>query len=184
MNRPVHHGVSAARANRRFALPMLIALASLACGGAPSESDHSASAGTTQGGSSSGGSSGATQGAAAGSAGSAASAGTATAGSAGAGSPGGAANAGAGGSAAGAANAGAAGNASGRVCGAQTCGANQYCRAPCSGTGFGGTQSLGDPTCAALPAACNGVGTCECICGSFSLQFCTPGAFEVQCGCP
>jgi hypothetical protein len=74
--------------------------------------------------------------------------------------------------------AGAAGSSSGVVCGGATCAPNQYCRAPC--TGFGG--AFGNPSCADLPAACSGVPSCMCICGSTSL-FCTPGAHEVQCGC-
>lgn len=82
---------------------------------------------------------------------------------------------------------GVAGSAGGPACGDQTCGANQYCRAPCSGTGFGGSAGFGGSqargSCAVLPAVCNGVPSCECICGP-TKGFCTPGAVEVQCGCP
>jgi hypothetical protein len=39
------------------------------------------------------------------------------------------------------------------------------------------------PSCAPLPAGCNGTPSCDCICGSSSSFFCTPGAAQVQCGC-
>ena len=88
----------------------------------------------------------------------------------------GAGGAGAGGAGAGMAGAGAAGGSV--VCGGATCAPNQYCRAAC--TGFGG--AVGKASCTDLPAACIGVASCMCICGSTS-HFCTPGALEVQCGC-
>ena len=73
---------------------------------------------------------------------------------------------------------GGAAGASGVACGKVMCGPEQYCRAPCSGIG----GAVGDPSCAALPPACEGVANCSCICGPTSL-FCTPGALWVQCGC-
>jgi len=79
----------------------------------------------------------------------------------------------------GGAGAGAGGSVGGLTCGQATCGPNQYCRAAC--TGFGGAQP-GNPSCADMPAACNGVSGCACICG-VTASFCTPGAHEVQCGC-
>ena len=84
---------------------------------------------------------------------------------------------------------GTAGAAGGVACGEQTCSATQYCRAPCSGTGTGGTgadQPL--PNCFPLPGLCNGTPTCDCICGSGGL-FCPTGSDTlprtavVQCGC-
>ena len=96
---------------------------------------------------------------------------------------------------AGAAGAGAAGAVSGIGCGGATCGPNEYCRAPCSGTGFGfgGTTGLPMsqpmPACFPLPAACNGTPTCDCICGLGSTQWCSTGSKPitsgpaVQCGC-
>lgn len=172
------HAGFVTRSDRRFALAVLVALSAFDCGGIPSDATSFSSAGTAEGGGSAGGASGESHGGGGGSAGSVASAGAATA--AGAGGAGG--KAGAAGSAGAAANSGAAGTAGGQSCGDRTCGANQYCRAPCSGTSLGGGQSLGDPTCAALPPTCNGVASCECICGSVGF-FCTPGAFVVQCGC-
>lgn len=74
--------------------------------------------------------------------------------------------------------AGGTGGTGGVRCGDVSCAPNQYCRAPC--TGFGG--AMGEPRCADLPAACDGVQSCTCICGVTS-HFCTPGAAEVQCGC-
>jgi len=86
---------------------------------------------------------------------------------------------------AGATNAGAAGSGhaagaagTGVVCDGVTCAVNQYCRAPCSGTG----GTVGNASCADLPAVCSGVPSCSCICGITS-SFCKPGAPEVQCGC-
>lgn len=73
---------------------------------------------------------------------------------------------------------GGAAGASGVVCGKTTCGPDQYCRAPCSGVGL----PMGDPSCSALPVACEGVPSCSCICGP-TAHFCTPGAPSVQCGC-
>jgi hypothetical protein len=157
------------RADRHVVLALLGALSAVACGGTPSDTSGSAAAGTS--GSAAAGASGASQGGAGGSSGSAASGGTAIAGGAG----------GIAGSASAAGSSGAAGSAGGQTCGDQTCGANQYCRAPCSGTGFGGSEARG--TCAVLPPACDGVPSCECICGP-TKGFCTPGAVEVQCGCP
>ena len=92
----------------------------------------------------------------------------------------------------GAAAAGAAGAPSGVGCGAATCGANEYCRAPCSGIGFGfgGTAGIAEPmpSCSPLPAACNGTPTCDCICGVGSSFGCSTGSKPlssgaVQCGC-
>jgi hypothetical protein len=171
MGRALNRAGTAMRAHRHLALAVLVTLSSLDCGGTPSDANSSASAGTTQGGSSAAGTSGASHAGSGGNSGSVASGGTASAGD----------TAGEAGEAGDAAAAGAAGSGS-RACGEQTCGANQYCRAPCSGTGFGGGQSLGPATCGVLPPACNGVPSCDCICGSGS-SFCTPGAFEVQCGC-
>jgi hypothetical protein len=100
------------------------------------------------------------------------------------------------GGAAGATSGGAAGAASGFGCGGATCGPNEYCRAPCSGTGFGfgGTTGLPMtqpmPSCYPLPAACNGTPTCDCICGFGSTFWCSTGSQPitsgpaVQCGCP
>jgi hypothetical protein len=70
----------------------------------------------------------------------------------------------------------------GGACGAMTCADDEYCEAPCSGIGFQPDDALPPPRCMPLPAACNGVGTCECICGE-TAGFCTPGSAEVQCGC-
>lgn len=158
-----------ARAERRAVLAILTTLSAVACGDTPSDTAAAAAAGTSgQAGSSAAGAFGASQGGAGGSAGSVASAG----------------QGGAGGSAG---SAGAAGSTGGAACGDQTCGANQYCRAPCNGTGFGGSPSFGGGqargSCAVLPAACQGLPSCECICGP-TKGFCTPGAVEVQCGCP
>lgn len=165
-------------AARRLALAILLALSAFDCGGTANDGDSSSSAGASKGGTSAGGASGANHGGFAGSSGSAASGGVAPA----------AGTGGAGGSAGAAANAGAAGRAGaaasggGQACGDETCGENQYCRAPCNGTSLGGSQSLGGPTCAVLPAFCKETPTCECICGGFTF-FCTPGAFVIQCGC-
>ena len=63
-------------------------------------------------------------------------------------------------------------------CGEVTCGTNQYCRASCNGTA--GFTSTAPPSCWELPPACNGVATCECVCGGTSF-FCTGTPF--QCGC-
>lgn len=78
--------------------------------------------------------------------------------------------------------AGAAGHAV--SCGDETCGADQYCKAACSGTSLldAGPPPVLKPSCAPLPAACNGTPSCDCICGPGS-TFCTPGAKQVQCGC-
>jgi hypothetical protein len=120
--------------------------------------------------------------------------GGATSGGAAGAASGGAAGAASGG-AAGAASGGAAGAASGVGCGGATCGPNEYCRAPCSGTGFGfgGTTGLPMtppmPFCYPLPAACNGTPTCDCICGLGSTFWCSTGSQPitsgpaVQCGC-
>lgn len=163
------------------------------CGGTDAPPEGGASAGQSTGGtqagdagSAAGGSSGA---------GDVAHAGSASGGEAGTPHVGGAAGAGTGG-AAGAGAAGAGGTANGLGCGA-TCGPNAYCRAPCSGTGFGfgGTTGLPMtpplPSCAPLPAACNGTPTCDCICGpalGYS-TWCGTGSKPitsgpaVQCGC-
>lgn len=85
------------------------------------------------------------------------------------------------GGASGAAGAGAPGSAGGTACGTATCGPNQYCRAACNGIG-GGPPPPDNPSCADMPAACDGVPSCACICG-VTASFCTPGATEVQCGC-
>ena len=169
------------------------------CGGTDGTSDPGepsagqSSGGTRAGdaGSVAGGSSGA---------GDVAHAGSASGGEAGTSHVGGAAGASAGGaagtSAGGAAGTSAGGAASGLGCGA-TCGPNEYCRAPCSGTGFGfgGTTGLPMtpplPGCAPQPAACNGTPTCDCICGpalGYS-TWCSTGSKPitsgpaVQCGC-
>ena len=183
MHRSLIQAATFTRIDRRFVLGLLVALSAFDCGGTASDINSSGSAGASQAGSSAAGTSGASPGGAGGSSGSVTSGGTAhTAGAGGAGGNAGAvSNAGAADRAI-AGGGGAAGGGSGQACGDQTCDANQYCRAPCSGTGLAGSQSLGPPSCAALPAACNGVPTCECICGSFTF-FCTPGAFQVQCGC-
>jgi hypothetical protein len=152
----------AGRTNGRVALVLLIAPHIFACAGSDGDGSRSASAGNAHGGSSAGGASGAGQGGASGSSGSPAGGGTS-------------------GSSASRASGGTSGSSGSQTCGDRTCGNNEYCRAPCSGTGLGGTQSLGDPTCTELPAGCNGVPTCDCICDS--VGFCTPGGFEVQCGC-
>jgi hypothetical protein len=81
--------------------------------------------------------------------------------------------------ASGSVSAGTAGSAGGTACGLATCGPNQYCRAACSGVGGPTPDS---PSCADMPAACNGVPSCACVCGT-TASFCTPGAHEVQCGC-
>jgi len=78
--------------------------------------------------------------------------------------------------------AGAGGARSGVRCGDETCSPNQYCRAPCNGVGFGGSQSTpGKPSCWELPVGCDGVPSCACICGSGN-TFCT-GTSQIQCGC-
>lgn len=152
------------RADWRLRVAILLALSAFHCGGTPSDTDSSGSAGTSHAGASAGGTSGASTGGSGGSSGGASSGGMVPA----------SGTSGAGGSSAGAAgNAGAAGSGGGQACGDQTCGANEYCRAPCNGAGLGGSQSLGNPTCAALPTGCNGVPSCECICGIVTL-FCTP----------
>jgi len=69
--------------------------------------------------------------------------------------------------------------AEGVSCGDTQCGPNQYCRAPCCGTGDCGPQQ---PTCAGLPDTCDGVASCDCICGPGSL-FCSDGGASYQCGC-
>lgn len=161
------------RAKWRGALAILAAASAFQCGGSPADTDQPSSAGAPQGGAA-GAASGASHG---GSGGTSAGTGTAAGASGAAGKAGAAGSAGAAGG-----GAGAGGTSSGQACGDQTCGANQYCRAPCSGTGIGGSQSLGKPSCWALPPSCNGVPSCECICGSVGF-FCTPGASEVQCGC-
>jgi hypothetical protein len=185
MHRSFAQAAIVTKTDRRLGLAILFALVAFDCGGTASDTNNPGSAGTSQAGGSAGGTSGAGHGGAGGSSGSVASGGTAhAAGASGAGGSAGAASSGAAGKAAAgsAGSGGAAGGASGQACGDQTCSANQYCRAPCSGTGLAGSQSLGNPICSSLPAACNGVPTCECICG-FLAFFCTPGAFEVQCGC-
>ena len=68
----------------------------------------------------------------------------------------------------------------GGACGAMTCADDEYCEAPCSGVGA--IPDDAEPRCVKLPQECNGVGTCECICGD-TMFFCTPGAPEVSCGC-
>lgn len=129
-----------------------------------------------------------------GGAGDVAHAGTASGGEAGTSHVGGAAGASAAGSAGMAGAAGAVGLVG---CGGKTCGANEYCRAACSGTniGIGGTSGLpmppAMPSCAPLPASCNGTPTCDCVCGP-ALGFATwcstgskpiaPGP-AIQCGC-
>jgi hypothetical protein len=162
----------ATRADQRLALALLVTLSAFACGGAAGDVDNPGSAGTSQAGSSAGGTSGSSSGGAGGSSGSVNSAGK-----------GAAAGAGGEGGSAGVAGNAAAGSGTGQACGDRTCGVNQYCRAPCSGTGFGGSQSLAKPHCDVLPTGCNGVPSCACICGETSF-FCSPGALEVQCGCP
>ncbi|MES1186972.1 MAG: hypothetical protein ABUL60_24370 [Myxococcales bacterium] len=160
------------------------------CGGTDATPDAGASAGHSTGGtqagdagSAAGGSSGA---------GDLAHAGSASSGEAGTSHVGGSAGTSAGGSA----GTSAGGAASGLGCGA-TCGPNEYCRAPCSGTGFGfgGTTGLPMtpplPGCAPLPAACNGTPTCDCICGPALgyATWCSTGSKPitsgpaVQCGC-
>lgn len=74
--------------------------------------------------------------------------------------------------------AGSGGAPSGVRCGDATCEPGQYCRAACSGIG----GDPGPPSCQVLPAECNGVATCECVCGETS-NFCEEGAPEIQCGC-
>jgi hypothetical protein len=104
----------------------------------------------------------------------------------GAGGSSGASAGGSGGEGAGGSSGGSAGNSSGGMtgrgvsCGGKTCGENQYCRAACCATP--GCVS-GGPRCDDLPAACDGVPSCQCICGSGSGFFCKEGAPEVQCGC-
>lgn len=157
-------------------LAWLAAASTTNCGGTSGDGSAPATAGTGQAGSAAAGASGASQGGAGGTA-SGASGGVAIAGGAG----------GSGGSVHAAGSSSGAGSAGGPVCGDRTCGANQYCRAPCNGTGFGGSPGVGGNqargSCAELPSACNGVPSCDCICGP-TKGFCTPGAVEVQCGCP
>jgi hypothetical protein len=146
---------------------------------APSAGESEGGADAGNAGSKAGGSSGA---------GGATQAGSASGGAAGAALVGGA------GGAAGAGAAGAAGAVSGIGCGA-TCGPNEYCRAPCSGTGFGFGGTAGWPmspplpSCYPLPAACNGTPTCDCICGAGTTFWCSTGSKPItsgpaiQCGC-
>jgi len=167
------------------ALALLVAAAAaFGCGSSASDVNGSASGGASQGGSASGGTTGVGQGGSAGSAGGAGAGGMQNRGTGGigemclicggAGFGGGVGHAGSAGG--GASGAGAGG---GSACGAATCGPNQYCRAACSGIGGAPPDN---PSCADLPAACNGVPSCACICG-VTASFCTPGAHEVQCGC-
>jgi len=80
--------------------------------------------------------------------------------------------------------AGMAGSGGGVACGDETCGPTEYCRAACSGTILldAGPPPVLKPSCAPMPAACNGTPSCDCICGTGS-TFCTPGAAQIQCGC-
>jgi hypothetical protein len=164
--------------------------------GAPSAGQSAGGAHAGDAGSKSGGSSGA---------GDVAHAGRSSGGEAGSSHVGGAAGGGAagggatsGGATSGGATSGGAtsgGATSGFGCGGATCGPNEYCRAPCSGTGFGfgGTTGLPItqpmPSCYPLPAACNGTPTCDCICGFGSTFWCSTGSQPitpgpaVQCGC-
>lgn len=72
------------------------------------------------------------------------------------------------------------GGTAGTRCGEGFCESDEYCRAPCSGTG--GLPPDAQPICWPLPANCLDDATCDCICGSTAI-FCTPGSPEIQCGC-
>ena len=165
------------------------ALVALACGSTGSDDNNAGTAGATPGGSSSGGSSGASQGSGGSSgretmAGAAPVAGaTPNAGAAGMAGAGGSATAAGAGGTTGTAAAAAGGTEGGLGCGDKTCGPNEYCRAACNGVFTGGSPSVGSPSCAPMPAACKGVPSCECVCGSATSLFCKPGAREIQCGC-
>lgn len=69
------------------------------------------------------------------------------------------------------------GAAAGVPCEDETCNANQYCRVGCLGTGGGSSGR----SCAPLPATCDGVATCDCVCGG--PRFCTDSGGAIRCGC-
>lgn len=158
---------------------VLAALVALACGSTGSDDHQAGAAGATPGGRSNGGSAGANQGSG-GSSGGVTVAGAAP--MAGAAASAGAAGLAGAGGAAGTAGSGSGGSGGGVGCGDRTCGPNEYCQAPCNGVIVGGSSAIGPPSCSPMPATCNGVPTCECVCGSFT-SFCTPGAHAIQCGC-
>jgi hypothetical protein len=155
-------------------------------GGNPGQAGSSTSGGTTNGlagasGTAGLGAGGSTRGAGGSSGASAGGSSGAAAGGSGGVSAGGSGGAGAGGSSGGSAGSSSGGmTGRGTTCGDATCGENQYCRAGCCATAG---CVPGGPQCEDLPAACDGVPSCQCICGSGSGLFCKEGAPQVQCGC-
>jgi len=162
-------------------------LAFIHCGGTSPEVTEGAGGSTAQGGSAAQGGSDTAKAGSSSSAGNTAQAGAPAGGASGGSHVGGAAGTGGGNAEAGT------GGAAGVRCGDATCGPNSYCRAPCSGTGFGVAGSAAipapQPSCSPLPPACNGTPTCDCICGGGSAFWCSTGSkplapsSPVQCGC-